>query len=546
MTKPAAILIAALLTSGVTARAQAPADCTLDTLTTGFPSHWLGSRVGQVTHRARNVAEGAGDLRAVLRSMHWPTRLAIATNELSFAPGNLVDSLEVQESVRRLLRTRLFTEVVLTGQRCGDTTDFTIWTRDAWSLRSSARVNRDDSRLSLSEVNLFGTARTVTIQLSDINGRRSFDLGLADPYVFNTRVRAAALLRSYADGRSWSWDLRTREGSPRDEWRGAVYGQQARRLSDDSISNTRIDIIKRTEAATFAKLVYTEPRAAWALVGGVEHERSDMTVVALTPMLGRPEVRRQFVAPLIGLARRPMEFGSIDWLVPGQPKAEVPLGVEGEAVVSYGVETVSRTDITHFDGWLGATAMLNSSIVLTGDLWASGYWNRDSVSNGNLRFAGAVYSRAWRGMWLLRGTYERLYNPDPDVFALTTVDPFLRTLAPNSRLAETASSVTLERSFTLYSTEGRWSLNGALFGTYVDRHRLINSTAQTVTNLHPTILGFGLRRILYHPTQAPVRLDIARAIYHSTTIPDRWLFVLSSAPWINLDRGRAVARDNTR
>ena len=544
--KSAAILIAALLTSGVPARAQAPADCTLDTLTTGFPSRWLGSRVGQVTHQARNVAEGEGALRALLRSMHWPTHLAIATNELSFAPGNLVDSLEVQESVRRLLRTRLFTEVVLTGQRCGETTDFTIWTRDAWSIRGSARVNRDDSRLALSEVNLFGTARSVTIQLSDINARRSFDFGFADPYVFNSRVRAGALLRSYADGRSWSWDVRTRDASPRDEWRVALLGQQARRLSDDSSTNTHIDIIKRTESASFAKLVYLEPRAAWAVIGGVEHERSDMTVVALAPMLGRPEVRRQFVAPLLGVARRSMEFGSIDWLVPGQPKAELPLGVEGEAVVSYGVETRSRTDITHFDGWVGGTAMLNKSTVFTGDLWTSGYWNRDSVSNGNIRFSGAVYDRAWKGMWLLRGTYERLFNPDPDVFALTTVDPFLRTLAPNSRLAETASSITLERSFTLYSTEGRWALNGALFGTYVDRQRLINSTTLTETNLHPTILGLGLRRILYHPTQAPVRLDIARAIFHSTTIPDRWLFVLSSAPWISVDRGRAGARDNTR
>jgi hypothetical protein len=541
-----AVVAAALFAATAASGAQAPAQCIVDTLTAGFPPQWLGTHVGQITIDARNVAEGGGTARAILRGLHWPTQLRIASNELSFAPGDLVDSLEVLESVRRLRATQLFTDVLLEGRRCDGTTDFTVWTRDAWSLRADGRANGGDSRLSLAEVNLLGSARSLVLQVEDVNDRRSFNLGLVEPYLFNSRFRASGLLRTYTDGRSWNWSLRTREGSPRDPWRIVGLGQQARRFVNDSVATTLTDVTRRSEMLTVAKLVLLEPEAAWAIIGGVEHERSDIAVLRFKAALGRPDVRRQFVAPLIGINRRSMRFGAIDWLVPGQPRAELPLGLEGEVVVGYGLEANSRTDITHFDGWVGTTAMLRSTTVFTADLWASGYWNRDSVSNGNLRFLGAVYDRAWRGIWLLRGSFERLYNPDPDVFALTTVDPFLRTLAPNSRLAEIASSITLERSVHLYSSEGRWALDGALFSTYFDRHRLINSMAQTETNLHATIAGFGLRRILNQPTQAPIRLDVARVLYNSRTTRDRWFVVLSTAAWLSNDRTRSGARENAR
>ena len=519
----------------------------MDTLTAGFPRQWLGARVGQISVRARNVVEGGGAVGDIVRSLHWPTRLSTTTNELSFASGDPVDSLEILESIRRLRLTRLFMEVILEGRKCADTIDFTVWTRDAWSLRADVRVNRGDTRISLAEVNLFGTARTAVLQVEDVNDRRSFNVGLIDPYFFNSRYRASALLRTYADGRSWNWGLRTRPNSPRDPWRVLLLGQQARRFAADTAKKTFTDVVRRSEMFTVSKLVRLDRSGAWVAVGGVEHERSDLSVQQISNLrLGRPELRREFVAPLIGIARRSMQFGAIDWLVPGQQKAELPLGVEGEAVVGYGVESNSRTDITHFDGWIGTTNLLTRNTVFTGDFWLSGYWNRDSVSNGNVRLAGAIYDKAWRGLWLLRGSFERLYNPDPDVFALTTVDPFLLTLAPNSRLAEAATTTTLERSFHLFSREGRWALDGALFGSYFDRHRVISNKAQTVRNLHATIAGFGFRRILNQPTQAPVRLDFARVFYASKNTPDRWLIVFSTVPWISNERNRDGRRENAR
>ena len=103
------MVAAALVALSASSGAQTPPPCVLDTLTAGFPPQWLGTHVGQITIHARNVAEGGGTARQILRGLHWPTQLRIASNELSFAPGDLVDSLEVLESVRRLRRTQLFT-----------------------------------------------------------------------------------------------------------------------------------------------------------------------------------------------------------------------------------------------------------------------------------------------------------------------------------------------------------------------------------------------------------------------------------------------------
>ena len=120
-------------------------------------------------------------------------------------------------------------------------------------------------------------------------------------------------------------------------------------------------------------------------------------------------------------------------------------------MVGIGHDAVSRRQMTHLDSWIGGTAMPSSNTMVTGDVWTSGYYSADSISGGNIRLSLAIYQKAWMGMWIVRATGERLYNPDPDVFALSTIDAALRVLAPKSRVAERAVNVQLERS---------WRLNG--------------------------------------------------------------------------------------
>lgn len=522
-------------------------DCTIDTLNAGFPRHWLGSRVGQITIDSRNVEAPTPFLSRAMQLLHRPTRLSVSENELSFGPGDDVDSLLVQESVRRLRRTQLFSEIIVTGTQCaGGVTDFRITSRDAWSIRADMRYGRLTSRVSLAEVNLFGTGRSVTAAAEQVDGRNALSFGIVDPHIFDTRFRAAALLRNYSDGRAWQWSLRSRELTPRDIWRFAIASSQLHRLGFESATATTDSIERRTSSITASWRFGFDPEAAYAVVFGAEHERARLSVIRNGRVLGRSSVQREFTAPLIGVSRRSLQYGAIDWLVPGQPPAELPLGLEGEVVIAAGHDRATNAPIMHMDGWVGGTAMLSSGTILTGDLWSSGYFNRDSVSNGTLRLQTALYQRARRGMWILRVANERVYNPDPDVFALSTLDPMLRLLTPNSRLAETALTITAERSLHLYATEGRWAVDGSLFTTYTERHRSVSTKGEAATSPQAVIVGIGFRRVRNQPTQSPLTLNIGRTVWRNLSLPNRWIVSLAAVPWLNNGRFRDGLRESAR
>jgi hypothetical protein len=538
---------AAVVTLGAQAApaAQPPAACKVDTLDAAFPQSWIGTTVGQITVRAANVETPFKLATTAAHYVHRATQLNVALNELSFAPGERMDSLLVKESVRRLRATGLYSEILLEGHQCtAGVTDFTLLTRDAWSLRSSLRfAEAGTSRASFSEVNLLGTGRAVAATGENVDGRNALSVSIVDPHLFDTRMRASALLRTFADGRAWIWSVRTRELSDRDDWRVALSSSQERRLSIDSTTATNIDITKRADALTVSKLVGLGATAAYAVVAGVEHEYADESVTQQTGLLGKNTAQRNFTAPLLGFSRRSRRFGSIDWLVPGQAPAELRQGLEGEVVFGMGHELFRNTSITHMDGWAGITELLGPNTVFTGDVWSSGYWSMDSVQNGTLRTSLALIRNAPKGMWILRAGWEHIYNPDPDIFALSTVDPLLRLLAPTSRLAEQALSVTAERSLHLYSKEGRWVLDGALFAALSDRRHSFDGVTTDPVNYRAVIIGFGFRQIRNQPTQAPIRLDVGRAVWRSQGLPNRWVVTLSTVPWINAGRTRDGLRE---
>jgi hypothetical protein len=535
---------AAMLASSGAAGAQQAAGCSVDTLDVAFPRAWLGTTVGQLTVNARNVETPFKLATTAAHHLHRATQLNVALNELSFAPGDRVDSILVEESVRRLRVTGLYSEIILEGSQCAPgITDFTIWTRDAWSLKSNLRfAESGTSRASFSEVNLLGTGRSIAVAGENVNGRNALTVSLADPHLMDTRFRASVLLRAFSDGRAWAWGIRTREISDRDAWRAAFTSSQERRFGDDSATSTHVDILKRTDALTMSRLVSLDANAAYAVVGGGVHEFADENVTQPGGSLSRNAVQRNFTIPVLGVSRRSRRVGSIDWLVPGQAPAELREGFDGEVVFGAGRELFRDANISMLDGWAGLTELLGPNTVFTGDVWSSGYWTRDSVQNGTLRTSMALFRKANRGLWIFRGSWERIYSPDPDVFALSTVDPLLRLLAPSSRLAERALSVTAERSMHLYSKEGRWAVDGALWAAFSDRERSFDGEAMDPSNYRAVIVGIGFRQIRDQPTQAPIRLDIGRAVWRSG-LPSRWIVALSTVPWINVGRTRDGLRE---
>ena len=535
-------LILALLVA-VPATVTAQDHCAVDTLNAGYPDRWNGTVLRQIVVRPQNVTVPIRLLEPAAHMAHVTTRPGIVLREIDLPTGKPADSLEVQESARRLRASGLYTQVIVTGRVCADSLELSYLTYDAWSLRPDARFGRNQSRVAISDVNLIGTGRTLGVQLEAIDDRQAASAVYVDPRLFGSWLSGTAMLRSYGDGRSWFFGVRERVVSPLDRWRFLATSTQVRRKNDDLQHSTLTDLSRRNLAAMLGRVVDVTPTGVWVVQAGMESQFADLAVVRLGRGLGRPDVQREYAAPALGFTRQSLTYGAVDWLVPGQRPAELPTGVGGDVAVSRGQELRTGKSITHLDGWIGVTAQWSPDWFVSADAWIGGYWNSDSVSDGSLRMAVSLHRRATRGWWSVRISDERIDNPDPDVFALTNLDPLLRSLSPTARISDQATSATIERDVLMQAERGASGLYGAAFITASSRHNTTSDVADPVPEMRSLIVGMGVRRVFSQPTQTPLRFDFGRGMYRSSRIPDRWVFVVTATPWSNAGRGRSGTRD---
>ena len=515
--------------------------CTVDTVGTTVPDSWVGRRVGRLDVRAGDIDLPSARLSAIARRLHVSTRSAVVHQELGFRTGQRVDAKQIVESVRRLRESSLFTDVVVEGRQCGEAgpTDLTIHTRDAWTTRAGIRLGGNGStRFSFVERNLFGSGRSVSLSTEETNTRQALAVRVTDPYLLGLPIRASGMLRAYAEGKGWYWGLSTHDRSPQDDWRVALNSSQVRRFVKDPSAASVTDITRRATALVASHKLASGGDGVWAATAGVEQEQADLDISTSASKRARSTAHRQFVAPLVGLSRRTTSLKSIDWLVPGQRATDLPVGFEGELVTGVGRETHTNATITHWDGWVGATVMPTAGSVLTADIWSNGYRVKDSVTNTSLRASATLVVKAKNGLWTARAAAERLWDPDPDVFALSISDPMFKTLSPTSRLAERALSAHVERAAALYTRDGRWAVEGALFGSWSQRVRTLDVVGDPVREMQAAVVGVGLRHVWADPWQAPLRVDIGRTVMRSGGQPNKWIVSLSVSPWLAGGRAR--------
>lgn len=504
----------------------------------------MGAQLRQVLVLPATVNAPSPTIATLVPYLHVPTRATVILHDIGLEAGAPLDSLAVQESVRRLRLSGLFADVLVMGARCGtDGVDLTYRTRDAWSLRLDARLGRSESRFAASDLNLLGTGRAAGIQTDDFDDRRAVTISYSDPWLLNTAFQGAASLRLYGDGQGVTWSVRTRPLTPLDRWRVSVAGAQVQRYRRDDAAGTLTDIDRHSGAITVSRLIARTPTAAWAIVAGAEQEHIAVEIHRQYGEIGEPVRRREYGAPLLGVSRRALTFGALDWLVPRQLLAEVPTGIEFDAAVAHGIEGTSGHLLTHANATTSVTAIPSPDLIVSGEAHVNGYWTGDSVTNGVVRLAVTAHQRAPGGFWTFRMAHERLIRPDPDVFTLQGLDPLARSLTPSSRLSEWATVATVERSRVLFSSGGVWSLHGAAFVTGVDRHNTVSDVHDPLWSSRSVIVGLGLRRFFAQPTQAPLRVDLGRGISRSSRIPDRWVMAVTVSPWLNSLRGRGGARD---
>jgi hypothetical protein len=139
-------------------------------------------------------------------------------------------------------------------------------------------------------------------------------------------------------------------------------------------------------------------------------------------------------------------------------------------------------------------------------------------------------------VWRLSIAGEQLKNPDPDVRALGIYDRALAFVPKRARLAESALSVSLERTRHLKSF-GSQELDASIFGA-ASRRWDPASTANTSEDFMVGVAGLGLALVPKRPGAATVRLDYGFPVTATPGFKRPSRFSITILPWLENSRRR--------
>src|ERR1700682_4239133 len=237
-----------ILFTAALANAQQPQACSVSS-----SEVTLGSLSG---HRIDSVAvitssPNLGRRGRAIAKMHVRTRPEIIRRELLFAAGDTVDTLRVAESLRRLRKLQFLENAHIEAVKCvapiGESLALKVVTRDSWTTRPDIKAGGSSPRIGLTERDLLGTGRTVSLSL--VSHNRSLGAGIStfDAFGFGTGVATRAQYQRYSEGTIRSLSFARRQASLTDRWRARLnlwdQHYEPRLSTNDQVERTGGDLI---------------------------------------------------------------------------------------------------------------------------------------------------------------------------------------------------------------------------------------------------------------------------------------------------------------
>jgi len=529
------------------ALAQDPQQCTTyrSEVTLGVLS---GHRIDSVA-----VETGSPNLgrhgRAIAR-LHVRSRPEIIRRELLFAVGDTVDTLRVAESLRRLRRLQFLERAHVEGRECpsptGEVLSLHVVTRDSWTTRPDIKTGGNSPRVGLAERNLLGTGQTFA--LSVVSHNRSLGAGVStyDAFGFGTGMTTRGQYQRYYEGVIRGLSLSRRQSSVADPWRAEAdfwdQNYEPKAPGSEQIERTGGNFVAgiRAGPANSSHIFY--------LLGGVETEHTSLAASQQAQVLGPIRIDRRFTGPQLGLSVVSASYDTLTWVLPGGAIVDVPRTFEGEIVVGLGrgaissvdadasVESIRSSLMTHYDAWVGREWLPNRSTRIVTDLWASGY-DGDDWRSTRLRGAISADHAATNGLWQLTLAAEQLTDPDPDVRALTIFDRALPFVPSTVRLAESALTMSLDRTRHLHQLWSSYELDGSVFGAIARRWDPA-ATTPTAENFTVGVVGLSLAVAPRRPGRPTIRLDYGVPVTAGPGVRRAPRFGITLIPWLETGRHR--------
>jgi hypothetical protein len=491
-----------------------------------------------------------GKLGRIFGKVHVRTRPDVIRRELLFSPGDTVDTLGVAESLRRLRKLPFLEYAHIETRQCpnqsGESLALRVVTRDAWTTRPDIKASSSSPRIGMSERDLFGTGRTVSVGLVSRNGGLGAGVSVSDAFGFGTGMTTRAQYQQYSDGTNRSLSVSRRQATLTDKWRVELdlYDQQyePKPAFADNFERTGGDFIGglRLTPRNSAHAVY--------LLGGVESENTSLVAARDADVVGPMRVDRHFTGPQIGAAIVSARYDTLTWLLPGGAVVDIPRTVEGEVVIGMGRGSIAALDdtgvaeinhanfMTHYDGWLGREWLPSRRSRIVSDIWASGYSGAGGWRSSRTRVAVSAEQAASNGVWRLSAAAEQLIDPDPDVRALAIYDRALAFVPRRVRLAESAFSMSAERERHLRSA-GSFELDASIFGAFSKRWDPAPS-ANPSGDFMVGVAGVGLALVPQRPGRATIRLDYGMPFTATPGVKRTPRFSITIVPWLETSRHR--------
>ena len=475
----------------------------------------------------------------VLNAIHVRTHERTIQRQLLFAAGDRVDTLRVAESLRRLRQQRYLLDVELEARSCtaSDSIDLTVSTRDDWSTKAQLNVKSSTSALiGFEERNLFGTGRQASVRLETDDARLGIVSSLVDPWVLGSDYEARLRVAAFHNGNEYSIGLRNHQRSVFDPWSAELAVFQSTR---EGISEPDEMFRRQSGTILVGRRLWSSERRVVSLLGGAEAERADLFASPSSFVLGPAAMRRSYAAVDAGAAVRSASYDTLTWMLPGGRIVDVPHGIEGEAIVGFGPDFLSGMGVLHVDLWTGRIWRPGKRTLVVGDLWGSGYLGDERIDAATMRLGLNMFRYAPRGLWKGQVGLERLFNPDPDLRGMASIDPTIAVIPRDSRLAQTGAFASLERSAHIVRVTRSWVLDAAAFGASSVRW---DAVAMEPEILSTTVLGGGLRLTSTKTGRGTFRLDAGYPVLGSASLDRRPYVALSIVPWF----GELRQRDGRR
>ena len=512
----------------------------------------LGALSGQTIDSVivATAAPNVGRLGRTVARLHVRTRESVVRRELLFAAGDTVDTLAIAESLRRLRALAFLAHAEIDARRCSSTVSqtlaLTVLTRDSWTTRPDLKTG-SGSRIGLTERNLLGTGRAVSLDLVPHHGSIGGGVTVFDGFGFGSGISTRAQYQRYTDGSMGGLLFSRRQATLSDAWRASVDISDQQHEPRAPLS----DNFERTSAELIAGVRVTPKRSPSAvyLLGGVATEHGSLIAAPNADILGPTRIDRHFTGPELGAAIVATRYDTLTWLFDNGSVVDVPRTVEGEAVVGIGSGRVSAWEpsapvdvahsnfMTHYDAWLGEEWLPTRRSRVVSDVWLAGYSRAGAWSSSHLRAALTAEHAASNGVWRMTAASEQLNDPDPDVRALAIYDRALGFVPQRARLAESALALSVERTRHLHSVGGSLELDGSLFGALSKRWDP-SPGSSTQEDVSVGLLGAGLALSPRRAGRATLRLDYGVPVVATAGVRRAPRLNITVMPWLEYGRHR--------